>query len=167
MYDISTVSINETFAPLLGMDMTLKNGITGKLEYRRTRVLTLSTSSSQIVETSAKDWVIGTGYKIVNLKLFPDHGKTKNKVSNDLNLKLDVTIRNQFVLARDIQEKTTQATSGNKILKISFSADYALSRLLTMSFYYDRQKTTPLVSSSSYPVTNTDFGISLKFSLTR
>lgn len=167
MYDISTVSINETFAPLLGVDLTLKNGITGKLEYHRTRTLTLSTSSSQIVETSAKDWVIGGGYKIVNFKLFPDRGKTKNKVSNDLNLKLDVTIRNQFVLARDIQEKTTQATSGNKILKISFSADYALSRLLTMSFYYDRQKTTPLVSSSSYPVTNTDFGISLKISLTR
>ena len=45
--------------------------------------------------------------------------------------------------------------------------DYTLSRLLTISFYYDRQTNTPLLSSSSYPTTTQDFGLSIKFSLTR
>ena len=42
-----------------------------------------------------------------------------------------------------------------------------LVNLLTLRLYYERQQNTPLVSSSSYPVTNSDFGITLKFSLTR
>ena len=68
---------------------------------------------------------------------------------------------------RDIQQGFAQATNGNKALKISCSADYTLSRLLTLRLYYDRQQNTPLVSSSSYPVVSADFGFSMKFSLTR
>ena len=88
-------------------------------------------------------------------------------MSNDLALRMDVSFRNQSALCRYIQEETTQATSGNKALKISFSADYQLSKLLSVRLYYDRQKNTPLVSAASYPVTSADFGMSLKFSLTR
>ena len=95
----------------------------------------------------------------MGLELFPGRNKkdSKNKISNDLALRMDVSFRNQSALARDIQQVTTQATSGNKALKISFSADYTLSRLLSVSFYYDRQKNTPLVSASSYPVTSADY----------
>lgn len=169
MYDVSAVSINEQFSPLLGVDVTFKNGITTKVEYKITRILNLSLAANQIVESSTKDFVLGMGYKIMGLELFPGRNKkdSKNKISNDLALRMDVSFRNQSALARDIQQVTTQATSGNKALKISFSADYTLSRLLSVSFYYDRQKNTPLVSASSYPVTSADFGMRLKFSLTR
>ena len=169
MYDVSAVSINEQFSPLLGVDVTFKNGITTKVEYKTTRILNLSLAANQIVESSTKDFVLGMGYKIMGLELFPGRNKkdSKNKISNDLALRMDVSFRNQSALARDIQQVTTQATSGNKALKISFSADYTLSRLLSVSFYYDRQKNTPLVSASSYPVTSADFGMRLKFSLTR
>jgi cell surface protein SprA len=46
-------------------------------------------------------------------------------------------------------------------------ADYTLSKLVTMTFYFDRQTNTPLLSSNSYPTTTQDFGLSLKLSLTR
>lgn len=62
---------------------------------------------------------------------------------------------------------TSSASSGNNALKLSFTADYTLSKMLTMSFYYDCQTNTPLLSSSSYPTTTQDFGLSIKFSLTR
>ena len=62
---------------------------------------------------------------------------------------------------------TSSASSGNNALKLSFTVDYTLSKMLTMSFYYDRQTNTPLLSSSSYPTTTQDFGLSIKFSLTR
>lgn len=168
MYDISTVSINEQFSPLFGVDMTFKNNITAKVEYKTTRVLNLSMAANQIVETGSKDFVVGLGYKIANLKLFGG-GKNnqKNPVSNDLNLRADFSFRNQSALCRDIQALSTQATGGNKALKISCSADYTFSRLLTLRIYYDHQKNTPLVSAASYPVTSSDFGVSLKFSLTR
>lgn len=169
MYDVSAVSINEQFSPLLGVDVTFKNGISTKVEYKTTRILNLSLAANQIVESATKDFVLGMGYKIMGLELFPGRNtkNSKNKISNDLNLRMDVSFRNQSALARDIQQVTTQATSGNKALKISFSADYTLSRLLSVSLYYDRQKNTPLVSATSYPVTSADFGMRLKFSLTR
>ena len=73
----------------------------------------------------------------------------------------------QAAIVRDIATMTSSASSGNNALKLSFSADYTFSKLLTMSFYYDRQTNTPLLSSSSYPTTTQDFGLSIKFSLTR
>lgn len=169
-YKISNVSINEQFSPLFGVDMTFHNNITAKVEYKTTRILNLSMAANQIVETGSKDFVIGMGYKIPDLKLFgSSKGKNnqKNTVNNELNLRADFSLRNQSALSRNIQEYTTQATSGNRALKISFSADYTLSRLLTVRFYFDRQSNMPLVSSASYPVTSSDFGLSFKFSLTR
>ena len=114
-------------------------------------------------------FVIGLGYKIVNFNLFSARNvkDSKNRVSHDLALRADISFRNQSALCRDIQQGFAQATNGNKALKISCSADYTLSRLLTLRLYYDRQQNTPLVSSSSYPVVSADFGFSMKFSLTR
>ena len=62
---------------------------------------------------------------------------------------------------------STQATSGNKAVKVSLSADYTFSRMLTLNAYFDHQTNIPVVSASSYPTSTNDFGISLKFSLTR
>ena len=191
MYNVSTVSINESFAPLIGLDVTLQNNMTCKVEYRTTRVLSLSMTSVQINEALSKDFVIGMGYKISNFNLFGSgssrkirktqsgrNGKdnkqqtaTTNKgksgVNHDLNLRLDISFRKQASITRDIATVTSTASSGNSAFKMSFMADYTLSRLLTLSAYYDRQTNTPLLASSSYPTTTQDFGVSLKFSLTR
>lgn len=165
-FDIGTVSINEQFAPLFGVDMTFKNGLSTKLEYKKTRILTLSMAANQIIENFSNDFVIGMGYKIIDLKLFGS-SKSKSKISNDMNIRADVSFRDQSALSRNIQQGSTQATSGNKAVKISCSADYTLSKMLTVRLYYDRQRNAPLVSSVSYPVTSSNFGFSLRFSLTR
>lgn len=91
----------------------------------------------------------------------------QNGTNHDLNLRLDFSFRKQAAIVRDIASMVSSASSGNNALKLSFSADYTFSKLLTMSFYYDRQTNTPLLSSSSYPTTTQDFGLSIKFSLTR
>ena len=202
MFDVSTVSINETFSPFIGFDMTFNNNLTAKVEYNRTRMLSLSMASQQISEARSNDYVVGVGYKVEDLKLFTGtrrpkrrgsksrSAKTRNKnatdtegeettkssrsttkaagtISNDLNLRLDLSLRNQSSIQRNILTMLSQATSGNKAFKLSFSADYTLSKLITLSAYYDRQTNTPLLSSSSYPTTTQDFGVSIKVSLTR
>ena len=189
MFNVSTVSINESFSPLFGVDMTFNNNLTCKVEYRKTRVLSLSMTSVQINEAISNDWVVGMSYKINNFKLFGgrrrrraassgrnrDNNNSTSSTSSsrssgfntDLNLRLDLSYRKQASICRDIASMTSSASSGNTAFRLSFSADYTLSRLLTMSFYYDRQTNTPLLSSNSYPTTTQDFGLSLKFSLTR
>ena len=195
-WNVPTVSINESFAPLIGADVTFLNNLTLKAEYRRTRVLNLSMTSVQINESRSNDIVLGMGYKISDFRLFgsgasrkikkaqsgnrskkaTDDGKTaaktttsnkKSGVNHDLNLRLDVSLRDQAAITRDIATRTSAASSGNSALKVSFMADYTLSRLMTLSAYYERQTNTPLLSSSSYPTTTHDFGLSMKFSLTR
>ena len=190
MFNISQVSINESFSPLLGMDVTFNNNMTVKAEYRQTRVLNLSMTSVQLNEALSKDWVIGMGYRINNFDVFgwgakasrskskggnknaanknaPTTKTVQNGTNHDLNLRLDFSFRKQAAIVRDIASMVSSASSGNNALKLSFSADYTFSKLLTMSFYYDRQTNTPLLSSSSYPTTTQDFGLSIKFSLTR
>jgi len=54
-------------------------------------------------------------------------------------------------IVRDIATMESAASSGNTAFKLAFTADYTLSKLITMSFYYDLQTNTPLLSSSSYP----------------
>ena len=70
MYNISTVSINESFSPLIGLDVTLQNNMTVKLEYRTTRNLNLSMTSVQLNESRSNDWVVGLGYKLSDFNLF-------------------------------------------------------------------------------------------------
>ena len=186
-YNVPTVSINESFLPLLGIDVTLQNSMTFKVEYKTTRVLSLSMTSVQINEALSKDWVIGLGYKLSNFSFFgmsksrkvkgsknaknQDDSKQKSTatrgVNHDLNIRGDISFRRQAAITRDIATGVSSASSGNSALKISLQADYTMSRYLTMSAYYDRQTNTPLLSSSSYPTTTHDFGVSLKFSLTR
>ena len=168
MFNISSVSINETFAPLCGVNMTFHNDISARLEFRKTRVLTLSTTAVQVVETTSDDITAGAGYKITGVKLFgAQPGTGRAKVSNDLNMNLDFSLRNQNALCRNLREETTQATSGNRAVKLSFTADYTYSRMLTLNFYYDFQSNFPLVSTSAYPTSTHDAGFTLKFTLTR
>ena len=188
---IPTVSINESFSPLLGVDATFHNDLTAKMEYRTTRTLNLSMTSIQLNEALSRDWVVGLGYKIKDFNIFGTKGNrvvkkaqtgkgsrssqrsaaatqsSKTGVNHDLNLRLDISMRKQAAITRDIASGVSSASSGNSAFKLSFMADYTLSRLLTLTAYYDQQTNTPLLSSSSYPTTTYDFGLSMKFSLTR
>lgn len=186
MYNVSMVSINEAFSPLLGIDVTFYNDITAKLEYRSMRVLSLSTTNMQISEATSRDWVLGMAYRINDFNPFvrlsdrKHHSYRKGNQQQDnyasrnnsnmnrgLNLRLDCSYRQQASINRDIATMTSAASSGNTAFKFQFSADYTLSRLITMTFYYEQQTNRPLLANSSYPTTTHDFGLSLKFSLTR
>ena len=70
-------------------------------------------------------------------------------------------------LIRRIESAYTQPTSGTRNLGINFTANYILSRRLTIGAYFDHQVNTPLVTTSSYPTTNSSYGISLNLNLAR
>jgi len=88
-------------------------------------------------------------------------------MNHDLNLRLDLSYRRQAAISRDIASLQSAASSGNTAIKLSFTADYTLSRLVSMSFYFDMQNNKPLLAANSYPTTTYDFGLNLKLSLTR
>ena len=196
--------MNESFSPLLGLNMTFNNNMTLKMEYKTTRVMALSMTSAQLDETGSKDIVVGWGYKINDFRLGSifgrggasasaraskaskgkksrksqrdeadqgadqqQTGRSRSGFAHDLNLRFDFSLRNQDAIKRDLQTSLCEATSGSKAIKTSAQIDYTMSRYVTLSIYYDRQRSQPLLSSSSYPTVTQDFGLSMKFSLTR
>ncbi len=166
-YNIASVSITEKFAPLVGVSATLNNGMTVNLQYNDSRTLTLNTAAGQVVEANNKQFTVGVGYKIAN---FNSVLKIRNKqegVSNDLTLNFDLQWGNNNALIRKIEDATAQATSGTKTLSINFTANYVLSKRLTLGAYFDHQINTPLVSTTAYPTTNSNYGISINMSLTK
>lgn len=165
-YDISSVSISESFNPLFGINGTLSNNLSLNAQFNKTRVLNLNISSYQIVESLQNEWVVGAGYRINEFnKLIGIKSKKSDGFNNDLTLKVDLSSRSNQVLIRKIEENYTQATSGATIFTIMFSADYAISRALTFRAFFDRVLNKPLVSAAAYSTTNTNFGVSLRYTL--
>ena len=166
-YDIGSVTITEQFAPLIGLNMTLKNSLSFKFEYKKQRTLALNVSSVQLVESHSDEFVIGAGYTIKNLSMIvKGKNNRQRKVSNDLKITADFSYKDVKSLLRKIEEDVTQASSGNKVFSIKIAADYVLSSKINLQAYYERQQTTPLISTS-YPVTVSDFGVSIRLMLTR
>ncbi|MEG2819154.1 MAG: cell surface protein SprA, partial [Muribaculaceae bacterium] len=166
-YIISSVSITEKFAPLIGFNATMQNNITFNAEYRDSRTLTLNSSAGQLVEASTKGVIIGAGYKIANFNTFLKMKGSQQGISNDLTLNLDFSLSNSQALIRRIESRTAQATSGTRTFALNFTANYILSRRITLGAYFDHQINTPLVSSSAYPTTNSNYGISVNLSLAK
>jgi len=161
------VSIIEQFAPLGGLDMTWKNGITSKVEYKKTRNLALSLNNNQLTEVYNNEFVIGTGYRFNSVKLtFRTSGGGSRQLKSDLNLRADVSIRDNKTIMRKLVELTNIPTAGQKIVTLKFTADYMLSDKFNVRLFFDRIVNSPFVALT-FPTANTNFGISLRFTLTQ
>ena len=162
--EIAQVTINEQFSPLFKLDLVWKNSLLTKIEFKRSRLLSLSLVNSQLTETQTKEYVISAGYRISDLNLnFISSGRGK-KISSDLDLKLDVNIRNNKTMIRKIIEDVEQITMGQQIVSIKFSTDYVVNRRLNLKLFYDRVITNPFVSTT-FPSAITNAGFSLRFTL--
>ena len=163
MYDVSSVTLTEAFNPLFKIQGTLINGWTFNTELRKSRTMNLSIAGGQIVEADQDQYVVGTNYKISDFH--PWGFLEKSKTKNDLSLTGKLTYKNQHSLLRKIEQNYTQASSGNKTFVVEVMGDYVISRNMNMTLFYDLESTVPLVSS--YPVTSSAFGFSIRFSLNR
>ena len=166
-YNISSVTITEKFAPLIGISATLYNNLTLNAEYRDSRTLSLNSDAGQLVEATQKGITVGAGYKIANFNTVLKLKGKQTGVNNDLTINADFSFQNTQSIIRRIQEGTNQATSGTKSIAINVTANYVLSKRITLSAFFDHQINKPLISSTAYPTTNSNYGISVNLSLAR
>lgn len=175
-FDIATVTVQENFFPLIGLDVTFSNGLTLTTQWRRSRAASLGLTAYRIIETMSNEFNVGASYKIADLRaLFsPTKGRRSRSSAEatstapkGLNLRADYSYRQSLSLIRQIQRGYTQATSGNADSRLSVSAEYDLSRMLTLRAYYELTHNRPLVSTSSFPVVNAAYGLTLRFNLTQ
>ena len=160
---IMTLNILEQFAPLLGLDLTLSNNMSVKLEIKKDRNISLSLANNQITEIKGSEIKFGSGYTWRKLSLpFKIAGKTLDP--SDLRMRLDVSVRDNKTITRKIIENQNQATAGQRAVNIQFSGDYNLTKQLMLRIYFDRRVNTPFVSTS-FPTANTNAGFAIRFQL--
>jgi cell surface protein SprA len=167
-YDITAVSIVEAFNPLLGVSSTLMNNMSLSFKYNTGRTINLNVSAYQIVESKKQDFTFGTGYRFENFNRVLKIRKTGGpNFNNEMKVSAEITYNMTQNLIRKIQDNFTQATAGNSQTMFKLSADYSLSRLITLQAFFDKQISKPLVSASAYPVSKSSFGLSVRVSLVR
>ena len=164
-FQVPNVTISEQFGPLLGIDAAFKSNLTARFEYRKSRTVSLSLIDYQVAETRSTEYIFGLGYRARGVKLpFPVFGITKLK--NDLNVKVDIGLRDDRTSNTYLAQNVTQDTRGQKVITISPSVDYIISDQMTLRLFYDRRQSIPYVSSS-YPITTTRAGVMLRFIFSR
>ena len=176
-YDIPSVALQEGFNPLIGLEITFKSGMTLSSRWNKRRALNLNITASQLIESSSNEISAGIGYKVDDFfkwlgikRKRPSGRKAKDALltsGGSMTLRLDYSYSRTSMLIRKIQENFSQATNGNIAHTLKFSADYALSRMLTLRAFYDWNMNYPLVSTASFPTRNRNFGVSLRINLTQ
>jgi len=166
-YDFQQISITEQFSPLFGIDMTWHNSLFTKIEYKKSRNLTLSFANNQVTEVKSNELVVGLGYRIKSLgftiKALGGGGR-KTRMESDLDIKVDFSIRSNKTVLRRIDEDINQVSAGQKIISINTSIDYMLNQNLSIRLFFDKIINDPFVSNQ-YKNSTTNGGISLRFSL--
>ena len=160
LFDVNTVSINEQFNPLISMDMVWANNLTTRFDINRRRDVSLSLVNAQLSETSSNEMVVGLGYRFGNIPIF-----MKNKrLDNDINVQVDYSFRKNNAIIRRISEYVDQLTAGQKVVSLKVSVDYTFNNRLNLRLFYDRNVNTPY-TSLSFPTTNTNFGLGIRYTL--
>ena len=177
---INTISISEQLSPLVGLDMTIKiknknnKNIDPQLrvEWARDRNISLGLTNYQITENKSNSFIIGVGYTIPEV---PNPFKSRRKGSklgkqmlenSPLNLRADLTIRDNTTIIRKMEERQNQVTAGQTVISLRTAADLSISNKLTVRFFYDQQLTRPKISTS-FPTSNINTGLSLRFQLSQ
>jgi cell surface protein SprA len=163
-YEINVVSINEQFSPLINIDMTWKNNLSTRFEWKKSRTVALNLTSNQIADARINELVFGAGYRFDNVQIILKTGGRQRALKSDLNLRLDLSIRDNKTLARKLIENVNQPVVGQKVFTIGTSADYVLSDRFNLQIFADHSRTNPFVANT-FPTSNTNFGFSLKFTL--
>ncbi|GAB4405134.1 MAG: cell surface protein SprA [Bacteroidia bacterium] len=168
--NIQAVQITEQFAPLLGINLTLKNGGTGQIDYKRGRQMTLNVGSLQLVEMLNQDIAVMMGYRKDKLNLTLHLFGKDIFLKNSANFQLRFTLRDTKELNRTLSPTGTitslapQFTRGSRNLILSPSIDYVVNTRLNIKLFFERNVNTPY-TSNAFNTAFTSGGVQVRFTL--
>ncbi|MEP6465760.1 MAG: cell surface protein SprA [Parafilimonas sp.] len=162
---IPNLTIQEQFAPLIGIDITTNDQTAIRFEYAKSRELSLSLYDYQLSEVRSNSVTFGGTYrkkganmpfKLPFIKAKPDQ--------TDLNISLDLSIRNDLQTNSRLDQPTAYSTGGQKTISIQPSIDYLINNRIDLKLYFDQQRIIPYISTSA-PIINTRAGIEIRISI--
>lgn len=159
---LNNVVLTDQFNPLMRVDFEMKNSVSVLAEVRTDRILSLSFDNNLMTEQNGKEYTVGLGYRIKDVKFVTNIGGNKTRLKGDLNLKADVTLRDNITIIRNLDIDNNQITSGQNLFSLKFTADYALSKNLNALFFYDHSF-SKFAISTAFPQTTINSGFTLRY----
>ena len=136
-----------------------------KFEYRKSRLLSLSLIDYQLTESHSTEWTFGAGFRKKGVSLpFKIPGLNGKKLDNDLNIRLDLTMRDVATSNSRLDQANAYGTGGQKEISIQPSIDYVINNRINVKLFFDQRKVIPYISTSA-PITNTRAGVTVRISL--
>ena len=166
---VPNITIQEQFAPLLGVDMTFTNQLSFKFEYVKQRQLSMSLIDYQLSEVRSTQYTFGGGFRKRGLKLpfkVPFTKKDSKKLDNEINFRLDFKITDNVTSNSQLDQQSAFATNGSKEITISPTIDYYISNRINVKLYFDQRRVNPYISSSP-PTIDTRAGAQIRISLSQ
>jgi cell surface protein SprA len=161
---IASATLVDEFSPLLKIDMKMKNSFSLRGEIKKDRTLTMNFNNSTITDIVGTEYVFGFGYVFKDVKMNTRFTGKKTTLKGDINLRADVSLRDNLTQIRYVDEDNDQISGGQKLFSIKFTADYKLNSNLTASFYYNHQ-TSKYAISTTFPRQSINGGINIVYNL--
>jgi len=159
---VPNITITEEFSPLLAVDMTFTNRLSARMEYRKTRQLSLSLIDYQLAENRSTELTVGADWTVRGMPLIKKIGKMK--LDNDVTFKLDLSVRDDATANSKLDQNTSFGTAGQKVININPTIDYIINSRIRATLFFSQQRTIPKIATTA-PITNTRAGLQLTISL--
>ncbi|WP_243635915.1 cell surface protein SprA [Hymenobacter edaphi] len=182
-YIINQVTMSERLSPLIGVNFQTLEKINGSVDYGLDRMLALNTTNAQVTELRNKTLTIGFGYTTNRFRIPFRIGGEQRILRNELNMRLDLSIRDNVTIQRSIVDvvapdtqapdagspgtATQQVTNGNRQVQLRPTIDYVINQRLNLQFFFTRNVSQPRGGTTSFKNAATEGGLQLRYSLSQ
>ena len=161
---VAAATLVDEFSPLIKLDMKMRNSFSFRGEVKRDRTLTMNFNNSTLTDIKGTEYIVGMGYVFKDIKFNTRFTGKKQTLKGDINLRADISLRDNLTQIRSVDEDNDQISGGQKLFSIKFTADYRLSNSLTASFYYNHQ-TSKYAISTTFPRQAINGGFNIIYNL--
>ncbi|WP_373710095.1 cell surface protein SprA, partial [Kaistella sp.] len=161
-YTYSQVGYVEAFAPLIGADVTMRNNMQFRAQYNIDRLFMLGLVNHTLTEDTGKEYIVGFGYILKDLKMKMSFKGKERTIKSDLNIRGDFSLRDSETRITNILQDDSQVTGGQRMMSFKLSADYNMSQNFNIRFFYD-QLMTKYKISTAFPLSTVRAGLTATF----
>ncbi|MCB0844663.1 MAG: cell surface protein SprA, partial [Bacteroidetes bacterium] len=167
--NIQTVQIMEQFAPLLGVNVNMKNGATAQIDYKRGRQMTFNIGNLQLTEMKNQDLSVMLGYRKDKLNWNFSFNGRNISLNNSINFQFRATMRdtkeiNRYLSKDDTPARLPEVTRGTFNFILSPSIDYVVNTRVNVKLFFERNINNPYVANA-FRTSFSSGGVQIRFTL--
>ena len=147
--------------------MTFTNQLTTRVEFKKSRTLSLSLIDYQLAENRSTEFTVAVNWRKKGVPLFKNGVRIFGKdikLDNDVTFRFDFSLRDDATANSKLDQGTSFGTAGQKVIRIAPSIDYILNKRVSLKLYFEQNRNIPKISNA-FPITNTRGGLQVRISL--